>query len=107
MIRFISNRSGESFDGPVKYQILMTKYTFLWCAENGEGQSGKCIISIIICYSEASKENEITQVTEKSVLDRSGGKVQISGNSQESNLSHVCLFRKSTGTAGFVLFFQN
>ena len=49
----------------------MTKYTFLWCAENGEGQSGKCIISIIICYSEASKENEITQVTGKSVLDRS------------------------------------
>ena len=61
--------------------------------------SQKNVLSVI-CYSETSKENEVKQVTGKSVLDKSGREVQISGNSQESNLSHVCLFRKSTRTPG-------
>ena len=102
MTRFISNKSDGSVLSLGSNIYLVHQILLCWCAENEEGRSEKCII----CYSETSEENEITQVTDKSVLDRREGRVQISGNSQESNLSHVCLFRKSTGTSGSVFFIK-
>ena len=102
---FVFNTIAEVVPAPLLietwHDLYQTNLISLFCHWKWVGPVEK----YIVCYSETSKENEITQVTGKSVLDRNEGKVQISGNSQESNLSHVCVFRKSTGTAGFVLFF--